>query len=162
MNNATRASVPLIMLRPARTTQRTMTSTLSLMATSRAMRRLMTPSLSVVQGSELDIMGGIFLAVRSTDPSEHRRTVCMFYVVSNISQNHLSRSSLQALDVIDHDIPRIGSASSRALRPFINSTNTPRATIMVPVSPQPDHRAPQVMPFHSDSPCECPANILGP
>ena len=104
----------------------------------------------VVPGSELDILGGIFLSVRSSDPREWRRTVCMFYVASNVSQNHLFRSSLQALDVVGHDFPRIGSASSRALRPFINSTN----------APQLDHIEPQVMPFDSNPPRGYPANML--
>ena len=46
---------------------------------------IQTRACGVVQGSDLDIMGGIFLSVRSSDPREWQRTVCMFYVASNIS-----------------------------------------------------------------------------
>ena len=36
----------------------------------------------------------------------------MFYVASNVSQNHLSCLSVQALNIDGHNFPRIGSASN--------------------------------------------------
>ena len=87
-----------------------------------------------VQGSQLDIKGGIFLAVRSTDSNEYRKAVRLFYVASNVAQNYLSRACHQALSVVSQDFPRIGAASSGAPWPSING----------------------------NSPSECPARTLGP
>ena len=80
----------------------------------------------VVQVSQLDIKGGIFLAVRSPDPSKYRKAVRLFYVAGNVSQNYLSCACFQAHVVVGRDFPKIGAASSSALRPFLPSTNALR------------------------------------
>ena len=72
----------------------------------------------------MDIKGGIFLSVRSSDHSNHRKTVRLFYVSGNVSQNLLSCPCLQALFLIDQDFPRIGTATSTTSRPVIHATKT--------------------------------------
>ena len=76
---------------------------------------------SAVIGSQMGIRGGIFLLVRSSDHSNHRKTVWLFYVTGNVSQN-LSYPCLPALFVIDQDFPRIGTATSRTPRPVNHAT----------------------------------------
>ena len=61
---------------------------------------------STARGSQMDIRGGIFPSVRSANHGNHRKTVRLFYVAENISQNLLSCPCLQALFVIDQDFPK--------------------------------------------------------
>ena len=77
---------------------------------------------SAVIGSQIDIRGGIFLSVHSSDNNNQRKTIHLFYVAGNVSQNLLSWSCLQALLMIDKDFPRIGTATSKTPQPVIPAT----------------------------------------
>ena len=76
---------------------------------------------SPITGSQLDIKGGIFLSVRSTDRGSNGRSVHLFYVASKKSKNFLSCPCLQALFVITPDFPKTGDITNNTPHPIINA-----------------------------------------
>ena len=67
---------------------------------------------TAVKGSQMDIRSGIFLSVRSPNHSNHHKTVRLFYVACNVSQDYVSHSCLQALSMVGQDFPMVGAATS--------------------------------------------------
>ena len=69
-----------------------------------------------VQGSKLQILGGIFLHVADPrEPDKRASTTQMFYVASNVTSTYLSLACLKALGIVDEDFPRLGQASLSGL-----------------------------------------------
>ena len=125
-----------------------------------------------VRGAQLDIRGGIFLSVYSPDHSDYRHTVHLFYVASNISQNYLSCSCLEALSEIGQDSPRIGATTSSTPRPTTPTTKDQQrySETLLRIAPrsataytscQIDPRTPRTTPScSSESPSNCPVQTL--
>ena len=66
-----------------------------------------------VQGSRLNIIGGIFLHVQDPHkPKDKASAIQMFYVASNVTSTYLSLSCLKALAIVGEDFPLIGPAPS--------------------------------------------------
>ena len=66
-----------------------------------------------VQGSRLNILGGIFLHVQDPhQPEAKASAIQMFYVASNVTSTYLSLSCLKALAIVGEDFPLIGQAPS--------------------------------------------------
>ena len=96
-----------------------------------------------VQGSRLNILGGIFLHVQDPHkPTTKARTTQLFYVASNVTNTYLSLACLKALGIVEPNFPRLGRASHLGA---LLSTSTCKNTGVV---------------LTDDETCDCPKRSL--
>ena len=98
-----------------------------------------------VQGSRLNIIGGIFLHVQDPhSPATKARSTQLFYVASNVSNIYLSLACLKALAMVGPDFPSFGEASHVGA---LSGTSTCKNTGVV---------------INENETCNCPTRSLPP